>query len=289
LLGGWYVQFDGWCRRFDAQVVTLTFLIPVRHPANASDWARLKANLTQTVRSIAGQTNDNWRALIIANEGSDLPALPPRFAVEWVDFPPNQLHDKGSSASHDDFLDAFRIDKGRRVLKGMLRARDSRFFMIVDDDDFVSANIVQYVADHREANGWTIDRGYVWDDGGTILYRHHHFNHVCGSSLIVRSDLYELPQTFEDASADYIKNMLGSHRRIATLLAERGMPLSSLPFPGAIYRVGHAGSHSQTPPILKKYLFSREIMLRPHHFVKNLTRLRFVDAPARREFFGGAA
>jgi hypothetical protein len=27
-------------------------------------------------------------------------------------------------------------------------------------------------------------------------------------------------------------------------------------------------------------------MLRPHHFMKNLTRLRFVDAPARREFFG---
>lgn len=266
-------------------MVTLTFLIPVRHPANASDWSRLKSNLTQTVRSIAGQTNGDWRGLIIANEGSDLPALPERFGVEWVDFPPNRLHEQGAN-SKTDFLDAFRIDKGQRVLKGMLRARDTRFFMIVDDDDFVSASIVQYVADHPDANGWTIDRGYVWDDGGNILYRHPHFNRVCGSSLIVKSDLYELPDVFEQASPDYIKNMLGSHQRISALLAQRGTPLASLPFTGAIYRVGHAGSHSQTPPILKQYLFNREIMLRPHHFVKNLTRLRFVDAPARREFFG---
>ena len=116
-------------------MTALTFLIPVRHPNNSPDWSRLKANLEQTIASIAGQTHHDWRAVIIANAGSDLPALPAQVEVEWVDFSPNVLHDKGT-ASRDEVLDAFRMDKGRRVLKGMLRARDSRFFMIVDDDDF---------------------------------------------------------------------------------------------------------------------------------------------------------
>jgi hypothetical protein len=266
----------------------VTFLIPVRHPQNASDWSRLKANLAQTVRSISAQTHADWRGIIIANEGSDLPPLPAQFDVEWVQFPPNARHAM-DSASREEVLDAFRFDKGRRVLRGMLRARNSRFFMIVDDDDFVSARITAYVADHKDAHGWTIDVGYVWNDGGSLLYRHSALNHVCGSSLIIRSDLYGLPQTFDEATPDYIKVMLGSHRRIADLLAERGTPLASLPFPGAIYRVGHAGSHSQTPPILTKYVLNRHTIVRPHRIVTNLARLRLIGGAARREFFGNIA
>jgi len=267
-------------------VTLLTFLIPVRHPDNSPDWSRLKRNLAQTVASIAAQTHDDWRGVIIANEGADLPPLPERFSVEWVHFPANRQHDKHGAAT-TDFLDAFRIDKGQRVLKGMLRARDSRFFMISDDDDFVSSRIVRFVADHRDGNGWVVDHGYVWDDGGKILYRHHHLNHVCGTTLIVRSDLYALPESFEAATPEYIKTMLGSHRAIGTILAERGAPLGTLPFPGAIYRVGHVGSHSQTAPILKKYVFNRDMLRRPHLFVRNLLRLRKVDTAFQREFFGG--
>ena len=263
----------------------MTFLIPVRHPANAADWSSLKANLAQTVRSIAAQVGGDWQGIIIANEGADLPPLPERFAVEWVDFPPNSRHDKGSTSTQE-FLDAFRMDKGRRVLKGMLRARDSRFFMIVDDDDFVSARIAQHVADHPSANGWKIDLGYVWDDGGNILYRHRTLNEVCGSSLIIRSDLYQLPATFEAATPAYIKDMLGSHRRIAALLAERGTPLDSLPFPGAVYRVGHSSSHSQMPRILKTYVLNKHTIRRPYRIVTNLARLRLLDRAAKREFFG---
>ena len=269
-------------------MTTLTFLIPVRHPDNSPDWSRLKANLAQTVGSIAAQTSGDWRGIIIANAGADLPPLPQGFSVEWVDFPPNSRHDKIGGAT-EDFLDAFRIDKGRRVLKGMLRARDSRFFMIVDDDDFVSARIAQFVADHSGANGWTVDLGYVWDDGGRILYQHHRLNHVCGSSLIIRSDLYGLPESFEAATPEFIRTMLGSHRRIGAILAERGTPLASLPFPGSIYRVAHGGSHSRTPSILKQYVFSRELISKPHLLVRNLARLRFVDTTVKREFFGAAA
>jgi hypothetical protein len=266
-------------------MVMLTFLIPVRHPDNASNWSQLKANLVQTVRSINAQTNHDWRGIIIANEGADLPSLPQRFSVEWVNFPPNSRHEKGDR-SMDEFLDAFRLDKGQRVLKGMLSARDSRFFMIVDDDDFVSSHITQFAADHPDANGWTINQGYVWNDGGNILYRHSQFNHICGSSLIIRSDLYNLPEAFESATTEYIKNMLGSHRRISNLLAEHGKALGSLPFTGAIYRVGHSGSHSQTPPIINKYVFNKNTIRRPHRILMNLAKLRILGPSAKREFFG---
>ena len=266
----------------------LTFIIPVRHQDNARDWSLLKANLAQTAASVASQTHPGWRALVVANEGADLPALPIGFDVVRVAFPPNDLHEMGE-ADLEAVYDAFRADKGRRVLAGMLAARDSRFFMIVDDDDFVSARIAGHVARHPDANGWTIDRGYIWDDGGRLLLGYDEFNQLCGTSLIVRSDLYGLPIRFEDASPDWIKSMLGSHVRIADILAERGTPLDTLPFRGAVYRVGHAGSHSGAPSLVRKYFLSREAAARPRRMLRHLARLRLVDSHARREFFGETA
>jgi hypothetical protein len=263
----------------------VTFIIPVRHQDNARDWGALKANLTQTMASIANQTSNDWRAIIVANEQADLPALPERFEVERVTFPPNDMHERGG-AELEDFLEAFRFDKGRRVLKGMLRARDSRFFMIVDDDDFVSARIVEYAAAHADANGWMINRGYVWNDGGRLLLEHEEFNQLCGTSLIIRSDLYALPETFEDASCDWIKAMLGSHVRIAGILAEGGTPLAALPFCGAVYRVAHVGSHSTAPSLLRTYFLSAAAIRRPGRMLEHARKLRWLGRELRREFFG---
>lgn len=267
-------------------MTTMTFLIPVRHYANARDWSLLKSNLRQTVASIAAQTHGDWRGLIIANEGSDLPPLPERFSVEWVQFPPNDMHELKASATREQFYDAFRIDKGRRVLSGMLRARDSRFFMIVDDDDFVSSRITQHAVDHPHANGWTVNHGYIWSDRGQWLLEHDEFNTICGTSLIVRSDLYALPQRFEDASPDYIKSMLGSHVQLHHILEERNTPLQPLPFRGAVYRIGQAGSHSQAPGILRKYFLNRQALRKPSQLMRDVQRLRILNRELRQQFFG---
>ena len=266
----------------------VTFIIPVRHQDNARDWSILKRNLTQTVASIANQTNPDWRGVVVANRGADLPVLPEKFSVAWVDFPPNDIHERGD-ATEEDFLDSFRADKGRRVLAGMLTARDCRFFMIVDDDDFVSARITEYAARHQNENGWTIDKGYIWDDGGSILLCRDQFNHYCGTSLIIRSDLYGLPSKAEDVSLPWIKDMLGSHVRIESILAERGTPLNALPFRGAVYRVAHKGSHSKAPSLIHMYFLNRNVLRQPVRILKNLTKLRPLSAGYRKEFFGLSA
>lgn len=251
----------------------LSFIIPVRHQDNARDWGQLKAKLAETIASIDAQTNADWRGYVVANHGADLPPLPARFEAVRVDFPPNDLHDL-ASADRAGVEDAFRFDKGRRVLAGMLAARDSRYFMICDDDDLVSRSIVDHVARHDVAGGYVIERGYIWADGSRFLLTHDDFNHLCGTSLIIRSDSYRLPPSFEAASVDWIKSMLGSHRQIGQELAEAGTPLVPLPFPGAIYRVGHAGSHSQTTGVMRGWFFSRHGLSNPFRAIANLLRLR---------------
>lgn len=263
--------------------VDLTFIIPVRHQDNARDWGALRGRLAETLASIANQTSDSWRAYVVANQGADLPPLPPGIVDVRVDFPPNDMHELGK-AGQDAFYDAFRWDKGRRVLSGMLAAETTRFFMIVDDDDFVSNRLAGFAGENPAANGWTINRGYAWSEGGNVLMKHNNFHYSCGTSLIIRSDLYQLPDSFASADVEWVKDRLGSHLSIVDLLMQNGTPLLQLPFRGAVYRIGHAGSHSRAPGIFGEYIGNRKLRGNPRQILYNLRNLRWLGSEVKAEF-----
>lgn len=265
----------------------LTFVIPVRHPQNAQNWSSLKAKLSQTIASIAAQTNPHWRCLIVANTGADLPALPEKFQALYVDFPPNPNYEP-EGVDRETFWESIRYDKGRRVLTGMLAARDSEFFMVVDDDDFIHNEIVSFVARNRDKSGWKIKRGYLWGDGGGLLLAHENFYDICGTCFVIRASHYGLPDTFESADDAYVKAMLGSHKKIDKILAQKGIELEDLPFRGAIYRVGHTESVTKSQKSMVINFGDRSQLRHPVSFLKKISKLRLLTPQIRREFFGNA-
>lgn len=262
----------------------ISFVIPVRHQDNAADWPALKRRLAETIRSISGQRNPNWQGVVVANHGADLPDLPDGFRVEWVAFQPNAKHDI-TAFNREEVYESFSLDKGRRVLSGMLACLPTRYFMIVDDDDLVSARLVDHAADNDGVAGWKIDKGWVWSEG-RVFVPHDRFNSCCGTSLIIRSDLYALPASVAEASEDYVKSFLGSHVRIGPILADKGTPLAFLPFRGAVYRVGHAGAHSHSPHVLRSQIFNLKMLRYPRTLLRNLLGLRWMRAGMEAEFFG---
>lgn len=262
----------------------LTFIIPVRHPENSKNWSALTARLVQTIKSVSNQTCDLWQAVVVANSGADLPALPDRFSVEWVDFPPNPKHDRAAGDDVETFRDFFRIDKGRRVRAGMLAARGSTFFMIVDDDDFVSSRLAEYAAEHPGENGWYIDRGYMWSEGSSMMLSVSKFFMLCGTSHIINANLYDLEKLQGKDADDYMKSMLGSHISVAQTLAASGNPLMALPFSGAVYRVGHAGAHSNSSGLFAAF-FNKASLAHPLRLIKAALSLRVSTRRLRREFF----
>ena len=263
----------------------MTFVIPLRHPQNSPDWLALKRRLSETIRSIAGQDDVRWRAIIVANEGADLPPLPRNFAVKRVDFPPNPMFEQGDN-DLEAFRDCVRLDKGRRVLAGILEAKSTGYVMVVDDDDFVSCRLTSFVASHSGESGWYVRNGYIWGDGGKLIYEYADFSKFCGTSHIIRTDLYELPASVETADPDKIRRFFGSHVFIREFLEERGNALRPLPFVGAIYRVGHAGAHSNSPGLIKQVFLSRELLKNPLKLVGRLARIRLLDADVRHHFWG---
>ncbi len=265
--------------------IVLTFVIPLRHPRNSPNWPALKHRLSDTMRSIAGQDDGRWRAIVVANEDADLPPLPDKFAVKRVDFPPNLMFERREN-DLEAFRDCVRLDKGRRVLAGILEADSSGYVMVVDDDDFVSCRLTGFVADHFGENGWYVRNGYLWGDGGRLIFEYADFSKYCGTSHIIRKALYELPATVEAADPDALRKIFGSHIFIRDYLERLGKPLQPLPFVGAIYRVGHAGAHSQSAGLIKQVFISRELLKNPLKLVGRLARMRLLDAGVRQHFWG---
>jgi hypothetical protein len=198
------------------------------------------------------------------------------------------MYEQGDNTK-DHFYDSVRLDKGRRILAGVLHARPKGHIMIVDDDDFISNKIVAFVAANQSAHGWYVKDGYVWPSDGRVLYLYNDFSNLCGTSHIVRADLYELPKAGENATETYIKRMLGSHRFIQGHLEQNGTKLAPLPFVGAIYRVGHAGAHSRSSGLMSQYFLKPNVLCNPFRLARRLLRLRWVTPSIAKEFFGNSA
>ena len=263
----------------------LTFIIPILHPENCRDWRTLKQHLLQTANSIAAQDCRNWKAVVVANKGSDLPPLPVNFDIKYVEFPPNAQFGRGKN-DLETFREAVRLDKGRRLLAGMIHAGEMGHVMFVDHDDFISRHLTSFVSNFPESYGWYVKDGYLWGSGGKLVYKFNEFSHVCGTSHIVRSDLYEMPSGIEDADPKYIRKILGSHIFIEEHLASKGTPIIPLPFSGAVYRVGHENSHSKSSQLFRIAFLKPQLIFNPREVVKRISRFNLVDSSFGQEFFG---
>lgn len=222
----------------------LAFVTTVRHPHNSTDFTRVQQQTFTSVAAWLGQHDDRFVIVVVANEVLPLPA-DPRVHTVLVGFAPPSAERTARTG-----IAAVLRDKGTKNAIGLTRARElgAEYVMFADADDFVTARLTRFVADHRGGAGWTITDGWRVQLDRRALRRHRGDFHLqCGSSHIVRADL--LPPTSHgtaatqdelyDEQGELLERWLGSHMHV-----HDDLPLEPLPFPGALYRVGGGESHS---------------------------------------------
>lgn len=267
----------------------IAFIIPIRHPKNATNWDNLRKNLTETIKSISNQSlKSNWKCIIVANEEADLPELPEgsdNFFIKRVNFKPNPDY---ASKNIEDFYDGVRKDKGLRVLAGLIEVSDYHYYMVVDDDDFISNQISNFVRSNLKSNqkGWKINKGYVWKDGSNKLYYENSFDLVCGTSSIINLECVLIPETIEEIELEYVKNMFGSHIYPTMYIEEKYGTMNSLPFEGAIYRVASGNNHSGSNHPLKITVFNKRMLKDPISMLRKLLKTSRLNDNKKEEFFG---
>ncbi|MBK8815982.1 MAG: glycosyltransferase family 2 protein [Methylococcaceae bacterium] len=229
----------------------LVFITSLRHPQNSSDYRKVEHLLARTLNSVCAQTDNRFQVIVVCNQiPSDIPTFTNVHYVK-VGFPaPSEANQARTGMS------AVLKDKGTKYVISLKKAEEfnPEYVMFFDADDYLHKDIAGFVNTHPGENGWYVDKGFVYRDGGLLISETDHFNQVCGSSHILKFDLLRQPDAVTlNASQDsimelidheFLFSVLGGHRKITAWFSERNLPLKAFPYAAAIWLTNTGENHS---------------------------------------------
>jgi hypothetical protein len=240
---------------------SVVFLIPFASPNVRANWPAACGYLRQTIRSIRNSTSENYRVVVAGNQAPELAmGFDPR--IHFVSF-------EQPFPSHPSRRAALRLDKLAKIDAAWKYAKANwqpKYVMKLDADDLISSRLVGWLDDCATEGGYLIRHGWVWRSGARYLIeRTEYLDRVCGSCLIIRSELADRTGPFlteaegvaldeagsSFAARDHYSLVPGSatttlllndsHQRYVSQFFYLGHKLHTLPFGAVIYR---ASPHS---------------------------------------------
>ncbi|MEM0936080.1 MAG: glycosyltransferase family 2 protein [Pseudomonadota bacterium] len=215
----------------------VVFAVPLVSKRRATDWSMVSANLARTLATFRTQTSGAWCAYVCGQDRPD----GVRFDAH-VQFLPyaggDKFYDKGDKRLRI-------IDRAMADLAG----RDG-YYAQFDADDLLHPGVVAHIAGDNNGRGYIIEAGYVADLGAPRIAPlfgerpgeapQPAFWHLCGSCVFARFDFRTQPRLWRR-----LLRRLKSHKRMAEVMAQHGLPLAALPFPAGIYLLNHGENMSR--------------------------------------------
>lgn len=243
----------------------IAFLIPIASSRRAKDWRLACAYFRQTLLSIFNSTDPNYCVAVVGHEPPDF-ELPQdsRFKFLSLDRPLPPLENGYYLSAIKDKL--IKLGAAWKYAKSMWHPQ---YVMKLDWDDLVSSRLVTWLENAGGEAGYLIKHGWVWRSGSRYLIQcTEQFDRMCGSCLIIRSDLADktgpflhscdgtkfdnISQQIETADAHSLVPGAGtstlllndSHIRADAQFAYLGHRLAVVPFSAAVWRIGHGNNAS---------------------------------------------
>jgi hypothetical protein len=275
----------------------LAFLIAFASREIKSKWEIACAHLQQTLKSIQNSTNGSFRVVVAGHETPDFDI---RFDSRFYFLPV-----KHPIPSRENYPVSLKLDRLTKIAAAWDYAKSTcnpRYVMKLDADDFITSRLVDWLDNAGGEGGYLIKHGWFWRSGARyLIQRTEYLDRVCGSCLIIRTDLADRTGPFltevegvrlDEASSRFaasdhyslvpgsgISTLLlnDSHQRYAAQFAYLGHKLSSVPFNAVVYRTGNPDSSSAVARIGRPRYTLRML-------VGSIRRTRFITKRLRREF-----
>lgn len=210
----------------------LVFIVPVKSKQVSQSWQRLSALFERCLKSVCNQTSSEFKVVVACHEKPKTDFSHPNIYYLQVDFSPPNI----SNLSYGQVKGSGDIDKAKKVLAAVDFSKqfNPEHIMVVDADDCVNKDIAEFVNQHTKCDGWYLKQGYLYEEGKKFIFLNtKNFYQSCGSSIIIKYDLY--PLLF---SGDYYE-----HHNFAL---KDNITLQELPFVGAIYIIKHGENQFMT-------------------------------------------
>jgi glycosyltransferase involved in cell wall biosynthesis len=233
----------------EAPLVTFAIpLVPLGSPAQKAYRDRM---LSATLRSIYAQTDGSFRVMLIGDREPRID-FPTDDRIEFVPFRSRRVLNTAAADADKE---------GKLSLAGSIfGSRGGGYFMPVDMDDFVSRQLVAFVRETRDPNGYLIERGYVLDARRMTVTpipdpRYHvpPYHRTCGSCTIFN---FTPADVLPGGRFSRLKRE-GHYSNAEVALAE-GRPLRAIPFLAGVYTVNHGRNLTTTVAIEKGKVAERQ-------------------------------
>jgi hypothetical protein len=244
----------------------IVFLIPIASAKRIKDWRLACALFRQTLASISNSTVQNYCVAVAGHEAPDF-QMPqdPRFKFLSLEHPlPSEECGRYPAAVKDKMIKlAAAWDYARS-------AWNPRYVMKLDWDDLISSRLVAWLGLAGDQAGYLIKHGWIWRSQIPYLIQQtEYFDRVCGSCLVIRSDLADWtgpflthvegtdlsPEGCRFAANDHYSLVPGSgtgtlllndsHQRYTAQFDYLGHRLATVPFNAAVCRIGHGNNAGQ--------------------------------------------
>lgn len=209
-------------------MVAACFLIAIKAPEVAASWPALSKAFERTLRSVCAQTCRDYRVLVVCNRLPDI-----RFSSERVTVIERNFPSPGSDYSQKI------EDKKKKIVTALIHLADRppEYVMVVDADDCVHRDLVAFASAQSGKAGWYFKSGFEYNEQSKMIRRHvNNFYRLCGTSFMIRYDHLRFQTDFEPtAELGANDRFITGHPFVKSDLAERGVAIEPLPFPGAVY------------------------------------------------------
>jgi hypothetical protein len=217
----------------------LVFIIPVKSPLISANWVWFSRLFERSIKSVCNQTSADFKAIVVCNEKPRTTFVSPHLEYLTVDFPPPVSDKVNPVVGLESPKEA---DKAKKIIAGLVHA--SKFnpshIMVVDADDCINKNIVKFVQERPNDDGWYAKTGYVYKEGKKYIYLNSkNFHDLCGTSIVVK---YELAELLIQDGRFYEHNLIN---------LANGTNLQVLPFAGAVYSIENQENYRMTSTAVK--------------------------------------
>ena len=218
--------------------IDIVFAISLKSRKVSHDWVSVERNLSATLKTLLGNTDQNYRVIIAGHEKPEIEELQHK-NVEWiaVDFPaPENRQD-------------YENDKMRKrnVIGAYLReAGYSGYFMPLDGDDWVHYRLVEYLRSQPVHDAFIFNKGLMVNLSKKTMWSRYSFHHGCGSSSIFYFVNKDFPKTaIPDISINMPFNIvLKHHPKLSVYLKEDEKSFQMINFPLVVWVLAHGDNQS---------------------------------------------
>lgn len=264
----------------------LGFVVPIKSRKISKSWDNLSLLFERTAKSICNQTHPDFRMIVVCQEQPNIKFEHPNLQYLTVDLGlpvPTTIVEK-------------RVDKMYKIIAGVRWAKEigCAHIMLADGDDCVSRCLADFVAQNKSVYGYFFKRGYCYNNSNVIKIMRKGFHHYCGTTHIIRSDLYDVSEatlaripdsiTSPNQIPQDIHDFYYCHRYFARAVESKGGHLEPLPFVGSIYILGNRENLSSEDIINIEKRKNMSLKVRLLNLKASLLDYRKLTPEIRQEF-----